>query len=271
MRNLANRGGDAARMPRGIELWRGRSRFNNERIVVLASLFSKNEKTGPMIQVWIIRQDRNPVDSMMQGKENATCGDCPLQHKASGGFGLCYVNKLFTIGVWQAWKRGGYPKFNPLKHSKYFINRSLRWGAYGDPAMFPVADLSHIFRLVRGWTGYTHAWRHPFAQDWKPYLMASVETPEGQKIAKDGGWRTFRIRRADEPLMDDERKCPASPEGGQRAICEGCLACDGSARGANLADLSIIIHGKAGNAVRFTRLSVAGRFAESPSLALAAA
>ncbi len=271
MRNLANRPAGTAAPMRGVELWRGRSRFNGERIVVLASLFSKNVKTGQMIQVWILRQDRNPMNSMLDGKENATCGDCPLQHKPSGGEGLCYVNKMHIIGVWDSWKRGGYPKFDPRIHLKHFVGRTLRWGAYGDPTMFPAEAVAPIFKIVSGWTGYTHQWRQPWAQDWRPYVMASVETPEGQQAAKEAGWRSFRIRRADEPLLANERICPASPEGGMKATCHSCQACDGTGRGTNLADLSIIVHGKAGNAVRFTRLSISGRFAESSALVLNAA
>jgi hypothetical protein len=204
---------------------------------------------------------------MMEGGENTTCGTCELQHKASGGEGICYVNKMYVNGVFDAWKRGKYPQFDIRKHSHHFVGRTIRWGAYGDPAMAPAKAFARIFKLARGWTGYSHQWRDEYSQDWKPYVMASVETPEGMVGAKAAGWRTFRIRRADEALTTRERKCPASAEGGGQITCDRCQACDGAARGGNLADISIIVHGKAGNAVRFTRLSISGRFA-TPKLKL---
>lgn len=256
--------------PNGVELWRGPSRFNGEEIVVLATFRSRNEKTGDMIQVWILRADKSPLAAVVEGGEQATCGTCPLQHKASGGEGLCYVNKMYVKGTWEAWQRGQYPKFNEREHGKYFRDRVIRWGAYGDPAMFPARVAKPLFKLARGWTGYTHQWRDAYAQDWKPYVMASVESPEARQRAKSSGWRTFRVRRLDEPMEPKERMCPASPEGGNKAHCESCQACDGSARGSGLADISIIVHGKKGNAVRFTRLSIGGRFAE-PTRTLQAA
>jgi hypothetical protein len=280
MKNLAkSRDGIAARIarekynrnPSGVELWRGPSRFNGKEIVVIATFRSRNEKTGSMIQVWILGADDIPTNAATQGHDETTCGTCPFRNKSSGGLGLCYVNLVYTNQVWNAWREHRYPKFEPMKHLRLFAGRTIRWGAYGDPAMFPASAVSRVMRISRGHTGYSHVWRETFASDWKPFLMASVETPEGHEVAKADGWRTFRIRRDDEPILDHERVCPASPEGGQRATCEGCLACDGVARGLNLADLSIIVHGKAGNAVRFTRLSIAGRFAESAALVLQAA
>jgi hypothetical protein len=256
---------------RGVELYRGPSRFNGGEIVVLATFKSDNEKTGNMIQVWILNASAKPTDAATSGDDQATCGECPMRNRHSGGEGLCYVNLIYTNGVYRSWQVGNYPKYDPKIHAKHFRGRVIRLGAYGDPAMVPASTLRPILQLSRGWTGYTHSWREPFAKDWKPYVMASVESEEGYQRAKAAGWRTFRIRHPGEPLAPRERMCPASPEGGHKARCEDCQVCDGADRGNALADISIIAHGKKGNAVRFTRLSISGRFAEKESPALQAA
>ena len=67
------------------------------------------------------------------------------------------------------------------------------------------------------------------------------------------GWRYFRVRRADDPLLAGEIVCPASAEGGKRRTCETCKACAGNPneRGASVV---IIAHGATAKA--FSRLPV---------------
>jgi hypothetical protein len=38
--------------------------------------------------------------------------------------------------------------------------------------------------------------------------MASVETEEGRAQAKSLGWRTFRVRTQDVPMLRREAQCP---------------------------------------------------------------
>ena len=47
--------------PPGVILYSGPSRIDNEPIVVIATFDSDNEKTGKMIQTWIIRRDLSPL------------------------------------------------------------------------------------------------------------------------------------------------------------------------------------------------------------------
>jgi hypothetical protein len=68
------------------------------------------------------------------------------------------------------------------------------------------------------------------------------------------GWRTFRVRTADESLGSREIVCPASPEGGDRRQCVTCLACDGADR-AGKVSVAIIVHGS--KARRFVPIAVA--------------
>src|ERR1035437_7187082 len=101
MKNLPkSRDGIAARIarekyyrnPSGVELWRGTSRFNGKEIVVIATFRSRNEKTGNMVQVWILGARDKPTDAATGGKDATTCGPCPLRNRSSGGEGLCYAN-----------------------------------------------------------------------------------------------------------------------------------------------------------------------------------
>ena len=79
---------------------------------------------------------------------------------------------------------------------------------------------------IAGRTGYTHQWtRRPAL---KRLVMASCETSAQAEIAQRQGWRTFRVKAPDSPLMAGEITCPASAEAGQRTTCDQCLLCNGS-------------------------------------------
>lgn len=260
MKNLANRPVNPfAHTLRGVELWRGPSAYDGKEIVVLATFFSDNIKTGDMIQVWLFRTDRSPIATWTGGEGASICGTCPLQHKSSGGNNLCYVNRIPLTQIYQAWRRGVYPRFSPTKHLRYFMGRSIRLGAYGDCAMVALDIFKPILKVVRGWTGYTHAWRMDIAQDWRQYLMASTESVASYQAAKKLGWRSFRIRGHGEPTLPRERVCPASQEAGFKTQCDQCMACHG-ARSTGLVDLSVIVHGRNGTPESFTKLSIAGKF-----------
>jgi len=248
-----------ARPVRGVELWRGPSAFDGEEIVALATFHSDNLKTGDMIQTWVFRTDRTPIETWTGGGETSICGLCPMQHKSSGGSNLCYVNRLMLQGMYNAWQRGLYPKFSPKHHLRYFAGRPIRLGSYGDIAMMPLKVILPILKVVSGHTGYTHQYRTDFGQDWKKYLMASTESVESYRAARKLGWRSFRIRASGEPTLPGERVCPASAEAGFLTQCDRCMACHG-AKTKGRADLSVLVHGRNGTPVSFTRLSVAGKF-----------
>tara|TARA_R110000850_G_scaffold119182_2_gene236458 strand:- start:428 stop:826 length:399 start_codon:yes stop_codon:yes gene_type:complete len=116
----------------------------------------------------------------------------------------------------------------------------IRIGAYGDGAALPLnvmADLTHgIFH-----TGYTHAWQS--RPDLRQFLMASVDNPTEYDAAKQSGWRTFRVRTADENLDPQEIACPASDEAGKRTSCDHCGLCDGSRPDDQRKSVAIIAHG----------------------------
>lgn len=80
-------------------------------------------------------------------------------------------------------------------------------------------------------TGYTHQWRTCDPR-FKRLVMASCDTEQDYFDATADGWRTFRVRESDEPMLPGEIMCPASKEGGERVQCANCLLCNGSESGA---------------------------------------
>ncbi len=226
--------------PNGVILYRGRSLLNGERIVVVATGLvnkSDNPKTGRMIQTYILHDRVDPMTAKMKGLDEAVCGDCP--HRA----GSCYVNVVQgPLSVFKALKRGRYPKYNHARHARYFAGRKLRLGTYGDPAAVPLAVWEGLAPLVSAWCGYTHQWRS-CDPGLARFCMASCDTAGQLHEAWARGWRTFRVRRADEPLQAGEFTCPASAEAGKRLTCEECKACSGAKSGGRNASPSIIFHG----------------------------
>ena len=51
-------------------------------LVAIATGFldpSENPKTGPMVQVYVIREDMNPAEAVATGASKSVCNDCALQ------------------------------------------------------------------------------------------------------------------------------------------------------------------------------------------------
>ena len=66
------------------------------------------------------------------------------------------------------------------------------------------------------------------AVEFAPMVMASVDTAEEQAQAVVMGWRTFRVKAADAPMLPREVACPASEEAGKVTTCAQCRACEGA-------------------------------------------
>lgn len=227
----------------GFIFYRGPSPIDGAPIVAIATLKSKNSKTGDMVQTWILREDISPLDAIAAGEDRSICGNCA--HRGSKGKKrTCYVQAdKAPTSIWNAYHRGQYIDLSddPGTIAMLIAQRIVRMGAYGDPAMVPVAKWRMLLAAAAGRTGYTHAWRRVWAQALRPYVMASVDSVAEQDIARAMGWRTFRVRTEVEPLQANEFACPASPEGGERKQCIDCKACDGGRAGK--ASAAIIVHG----------------------------
>ena len=228
----------------GFIFYRGASPVDGAPIVAIATLKSKNSKTGDMVQTWILREDIAPLDAIATGKDASICGNCAHRGSAKRKR-TCYVDVgKAPQGVWNAYHRGQYVDLSddPELVAYLLAGRIVRMGAYGDPAMVPIASWRMLLAGSAGRTGYTHAWRRMWAQALRPYVMASVDNQSELDIARSMGWRTFRVRTETEPLQANEFACPASPEAGNKKQCITCKACDGADR-AGKASAAIIVHG----------------------------
>jgi len=240
--------------PQGVILYQGKSLLNGKPIVVIATGFAgtKNPKTGNEIQTWILPADVNPLSTWVAGDDATVCGDCKHSSTGNGGYGTCYVNLANAPKqIWSAWQRGRYNK-PTIGMLNYFKNRCIRIGSYGDPSCVPFDVWETVTKEASGWTGYTHAWRNPnIDKRLMNYCMASTDTERETEVAQAMGWRTFRMRSVNEPLMKGEFICPASKEGGERLTCETCKACHG---GTAKAHVTIIAHGRTWKVVRFAKI-----------------
>lgn len=211
-------------------LYSGPSRIDDSPIMAWATGIdrpSMNRKTGPMVQVWIMRRDVPPSDAIRMNVDSSICGGC--RHRGGpGGVGrTCYVSMARgPVTIWKASDRDApSPDLRAVADTGWF--RTWRIGAYGDPAAVPLEVWQALVSRARAWTGYTHLWRSRLCRDagWRRMFMASVDSPEERDLAHARGWRTFRVRRPGDPRTPTETVCPA--ESG-RETCSTCLACRGT-------------------------------------------
>ena len=215
-----------------MKIYEGRSRFRGftENIQAILtgykhSNMSRNSKTGPVVQLHILIADKNPVDAQASGDDRGVCGTCTERHINGGS---CYVG--VSRGELSTWKshKGKPAKFDAVE----IMSRvGLRLGAYGDPAMLPEKVIRRLCAVANKFrqnhTGFTQRWRLKSNQWLRFFCMASVNSAVDARKAHDLGWRTFRVRRDDEPIEPGEITCPASKEAGRRTTCQRCVLCDG--------------------------------------------
>lgn len=216
---------------------------------------SINAKTGPMAQAWILRSDMPPMDAKRANVDDAICGDCKLRGRDGRDSG-CYVAPW--RGPYQVYRNlenyheATWPELHALLEG-----RSIRLGAYGDPAAIPFEVWRSLLTTAAGWVGYTHAFKY-CDQRLRTIAMASVDTVEEFYQARALGWRTFRIRLStdDLPLTGSypaievgqsrsvplEFVCPASDEANHRSTCQACQLCRGTSSPAR--NVVIVAHGK---------------------------
>jgi len=211
----------------GAVIWEGRSLLNGKPIVCIVTGLtqpSANEKTGDMLQTWILLRDVHPGQAVQTGADRAVCGSCP-----HAGGNSCYVQVWRApAGIWSAYKAGSYLKQDASVVAQKAAGRAIRLGAYGDPAAVP----SHVWQALLShtdrWTGYTHQWRK--RPDLAKWLMASVDSDAERADAQSRGWRTFRVMPARGWTVGrSEVMCPASEEAGKLTVCADCRLCSGTA------------------------------------------
>jgi len=224
----------------GVILYQGPSLLDGRPIVVIATGYtdqSANTKTGAMIQTWIMRSDLEPHQAIKTGDDSSVCGDCPLRGVNGKGRSCYVVTHQAPLSVYRAFKRGAYAEASLAQIKELSTGKMVRLGSYGDPAAVPV----HIWKMyttaAKGWTGYTHQWRH--SNVLQGLCMASADTAADRELAVSQGWRTFRVKTADMPVMKNERVCPATTVG---LDCATCGSCKGAASG-NVGTIVIDVHG----------------------------
>lgn len=255
--------------PRGVILYRGKSLIDGLPVVVVATFESKNDKTGDMVQVWILpdhTQGIDPVQALSRPEINRRiCGDCPLQGTIDPNTGqnvgrACYVNVgQAPLAVWRGVQAGIYPTYQTREHRCWFIGRKIRNGAYGDPAAFPVKITRWLAKVGSGHTGYTHQiWtmtHHPRRQAaLAEFLMISCHTRKQAERAAENGWRFFQAITPGEDPAADALECPHYTHGIE---CEQCLLCCGTSKGAR--SIFARAHGKGAGHLHQIQLQEAAR------------
>lgn len=208
-------------------LYRGPSLFDTTaEIIVVATVGSDNRKTGPMVQLWILRIDVHPLVAVREGQDSAICGTCDMRGR--GRDRSCYVTVQHApAAVYRALRT--YPDYSmlpPRLVSLKLRGQRVRVGAYGDPSAIPVEWWLAILWHAKAWTAYTSMWATADRR-MADFCMASVRSVGEQTLAASMGYRTYRIRTQD-ALLSNEIICPASDEAGHASTCARCLLCNGT-------------------------------------------
>ena len=236
---LANKKPSTKKQPNGYVLYQGASAIDGQSIVAILTLKSANVKTGNMAQLWILNSEVNPVEASQKGLDKSVCGGCKLRQSLGGA---CYVNLgQAPNSVFKAFKKGSYPNLS-IKNYNVLQGLKIRFGAYGDPYAIPMDVLASLKAVASNNTSYTHQWENTNDEVLKSTSMASVDNVGEQRRAVANGWRTFRVAKMDEELLDDEILCPNVTSGVQ---CASCSLCSGNSIGAK--NIVIPVHGNRKN------------------------
>lgn len=243
--------------PRTVLFYQGPSQLTGEPIFAIAGASTSNRKTGPMVQIWIIRADMTPIEAVRSGGDTAICGACTHRGDGAGNARSCYVEWWRApSNLYQAVTGTGkgtgknVDRMQPFEFAALCTDKQLRIGAYGDPAAVPLSVWTPLLEAAAGWTAYTHQWRRDETQAYRTFCMASVDSEAEYLEATARGWRTFRVRRtADSPVLEQEIICPASEEAGHKVQCAACELC----RGTNRPARSIVIAAHGQYALHFRR------------------
>ena len=251
----------------GMIVYEGPSTIDGRPIVVILTGLdqsSDNEKTGALVQSWILRADVEPHTALKTGDDASVCGQCPhrpLIVKMLAKVGItsspCYVKvHEAPLSIYRAFARGSYPRAHSLAQVKQALQgRQLRIGSYGDPAAAPVALWQTLAPLSAGHVGYTHQWQAVGFDhaSWAPLVMASADSADEARQAQSLGMRYFRVSiGVDKAPM--EVTCPASVEGGRKTTCDACMLCGGTSKAARSV---VIADHAAGHARRVITLRAA--------------
>jgi hypothetical protein len=223
----------------GYIAYEGPSELTGAPIVVIINKVhsaSANDKTGALVQSFIIRSDVNPVDALKTGDDAAICGNCvhrPINAEQTGE-PPCYVNVgRSVLAVFNAYKRGRYVKVSPQTLARILAGKKLRIGTYGDGAAAPVQLWQTLTQYTADHVGYTHQWQRAGFDHfgWSSLVMASADTAAQAELAQELSYRTFRVSIGLDKRAG-EISCPASAESGKKTTCDNCMLCAGQMKAA---------------------------------------
>jgi len=233
--------------PLGYIAYEGPSLLDGRPIVVIINKIntaSANDKTGALVQSFIIRSDVDPIAALKTGDDASICGDCihrPITAKESGQ-APCYVNVgRSVLAVYKAHLRGRYAKIDTETLARELTGKKLRIGTYGDGAAIPAFVWQQLTKYTAGHVGYTHQWQRPGFDHaaWSKLAMASADNVHEAEQARGLGYRVFRVSIGLDKQLN-EIPCPASVEAGKKTTCENCMLCGGKTKAAK--DIVIADH-----------------------------
>lgn len=226
---------------KGYVLFEGASVLDGAPIVVVATMSTANEKTGSMIQTWIMRSDVSPIEASAKKLDSSVCGMCPHRTSLQGA---CYVTlHQAPLSVWKSYKKGNYKHLDSgdLTH---FTGKFIRLGAYGDPAAVPFDVWQNVLNVVAGNTGYTHQLHHKhFDARIATVCQISADTEKQAQDAWKKGYKTFRVKTENMRTLDNEMACVNVSH---NITCLDCGLCDGKRT-----NVVIDVHGR--SAKRFDK------------------
>jgi len=244
-------------MSNGYVIWEGASLLDGQPIALIATIKSSNDKTGNMVQTYIIGQDKSPIEMSRTGEDFSICGGCvhrgtanPDKEKGGADGRSCYVMLLMVQSVWNAYRKGSYKSLvdSPDVGVK-FSGLMVRLGAYGDPSAVPSSVWDDVLVHSKGRTGYTHQFGVEGADVRPDLCMISADTEAEARVQWGLGNRTFRVgHTVDEMVKGHEILCPASEEAGRRTTCNECKLCSGN--GIKAKSIFIPVHGSGKNNYR---------------------
>lgn len=221
------------RSANGYVLYKGPSVLDGAPIVVIATMSTNNDKTGEMVQTWIMREDMNPLEASQQKLDSSVCGMCPHRTSLQGA---CYVTlHQAPLSVWKAYKKEKY-KMIDNADLIHFANRQIRLGSYGDPAAVPFEVWQKMINNTAGNTGYTHQLGHKnFDPRIATICQISADTENQAIQAWKKGYKTFRVKTPNMRRLDGEITCVNTTH---NISCLDCGLCDGKR-----ANVVIDVHG----------------------------
>jgi hypothetical protein len=233
-------------------MFNGMILFETDEIVVIATYSSSNRKTGDMVQIWILSKNVDPVTLVKTDGDSVICMDC--KHRLNRS---CYVNVgQAPLSIYKAYKSGKYEPLNYDVLKSHLRWKAVRFGAYGEPVLIPIELVQFIAKNSQGWTGYTHQWDESKYSEYKPYFMASVDTPDEYNEANKNGWRTFRVG-SDSQTLEHEIVCHNTTA---NKPCRDCLLCDGYGLNNShkpMRNIAVTVHGTKAKIKAFNSIQIA--------------